>query len=347
MDALISPGMVAFESFRFDVDLRRLLCRDATGVWTPAAAGSRALDVLAVLLRQPGALVTKDAIMQQVWPGTAVEANNLTVQITALRKVLDVNRASESCIQTVAGRGYRFVASVSRPSDESPSSRGKVSAAHSRQMGQSSALSPDLDVPQPPRKLVETLPEVIATVVSPDPEMPAATGQAEGDERQLGSRPAERRQLTVMACNVVGLGALSRRLDLEDLREVTTVCHQCCADIIERYHGYLATYSTDGVVAYFGYPQADEHDVERAIHAGLALVEAMPKLRTAAGVPLHVGVGVATGLVVTSRQGWVQRRPDGPRGGRHATTRRASARAHSGGSDCHRRLDPPPGRQYV
>jgi transcriptional regulator HilA, main transcriptional regulator of SPI1 len=115
MEASISPGMVAFEGFRFDVDLRRLLRPDATGVWAPAAVGARALDVLAVLLRQPGALVTKDVIMQQVWPDTAVEANNLTVQITALRKVLDGGRASESCIQTVAGRGYRFVAYITRP----------------------------------------------------------------------------------------------------------------------------------------------------------------------------------------------------------------------------------------
>ena len=87
------------------------------GVWAPVAIGSRALDVLGVLLRQPGVLVTKDAIMRQVWPGIAVEANNLTVQITALRKVLDGNRAAESCIQTVSGRGYRFVAPVAAAFD--------------------------------------------------------------------------------------------------------------------------------------------------------------------------------------------------------------------------------------
>ncbi len=113
---------------------------------------------------------------------------------------------------------------------------------------------------------------------------------------------AERRQLTVMACDVAGLGVLSARLDLEDLCEVTTACHRCCMDIIERYHGYVANYSADGVLAYFGYPQADEHDAERAIRAGLALVEALPKLTTAAGVPLHVGVGIATGMVVAGGQ---------------------------------------------
>jgi adenylate cyclase len=114
MDALINAGTLAFAGFRFDVGLRRLSRQDAKGVWAPVAAGKRALDVLGVLLEQPGMLVQKNAIMEQVWPGIAVEANNLPVQITALRRVLDIGRASESCIQTVAGRGYRFVAPITR-----------------------------------------------------------------------------------------------------------------------------------------------------------------------------------------------------------------------------------------
>lgn len=78
MDALIDRGTAGFEGFRFDVELRRLLRQDVAGEWAPVLVGSRALDVLGVLVRQPGALVTKDAIMRQVWPGIAVEANNLT-----------------------------------------------------------------------------------------------------------------------------------------------------------------------------------------------------------------------------------------------------------------------------
>jgi class 3 adenylate cyclase/DNA-binding winged helix-turn-helix (wHTH) protein/tetratricopeptide (TPR) repeat protein len=295
MDASISPGMVEFEGFRFDADLRRLLHPDATGVWVPAAVGLRALDVLTVLLRQPGMLVTKDAILDQVWPGTAVEANNLTVQIAALRKVLDGDRTSESCIQTVPGRGYRFVAAITQSSDENWNT-------HSRQTGRGSALLPDLDITKPSRKLVESMPEEVPTDLSHHPGTPAATGLAQPDARQLGPRPAERRQLTVMACDVVGLAALSRKLDLEDLREVTTACHRCCTDIIERHHGYVADRAIDGVLAYFGYPRADEHDVERSLQAGLALVEAVPKLATTARVPLHVRVGIATGMVVIGGQ---------------------------------------------
>jgi class 3 adenylate cyclase len=109
---------------------------------------------------------------------------------------------------------------------------------------------------------------------------------------------AERRQLTVMFGDLVGSTALSARLDPEDLRGIITAYHRCCTELIERNGGFVAKYIGDGVLAYFGYPQAHEHDAERAVRAGLALVEAVPKLTTAAGMPLQVRVGIATGLVV-------------------------------------------------
>jgi class 3 adenylate cyclase/predicted ATPase len=109
---------------------------------------------------------------------------------------------------------------------------------------------------------------------------------------------AERRQLTVMFCDLVGSTALSARLDPEDLRGIIGAYHRCCAEVVERNGGFIAKYMGDGVLAYFGYPQAHEHDAERAVQAGLALVEAVPKLKTAAGVALQVRVGIATGLVV-------------------------------------------------
>ena len=82
------------------------------------------------------------------------------------------------------------------------------------------------------------------------------------------------------------------------MREVIGAYHRCCADLIGEAGGFVAKYMGDGVLAYFGYPQAHEHDAEHAVQAGLALVEAAPKLTTAAGVPLQVRVGIATGLVV-------------------------------------------------
>jgi class 3 adenylate cyclase/predicted ATPase len=109
---------------------------------------------------------------------------------------------------------------------------------------------------------------------------------------------AERRQLTVMFCDLVGSTVLSARLDPEDLRAVIAAYHRCVAAVIERAGGFVAKYMGDGVLAYFGYPRADEHDAERAVRAGLALVEAVVRLDTAAGAPLQVRVGIATGLVV-------------------------------------------------
>ena len=114
----------------------------------------------------------------------------------------------------------------------------------------------------------------------------------------LETDAAERRQLTVMFCDLVGSTALSAKLDPEDLHGVIGAYHRCCAELVERNGGFVAKYMGDGVLAYFGYPEAHEDDAERAVRAGLAIVEAAPKLVTAAGSPLRVRVGIATGLVV-------------------------------------------------
>lgn len=109
---------------------------------------------------------------------------------------------------------------------------------------------------------------------------------------------AERRQLTVMFCDLVGSSALSARLDPEDLRAVISAYHGCIAEIIARNDGVIARYMGDGVLAYFGYPQAHEDDAEQATRAGLALVDAVANLQTDIGSELQVRVGIATGMVV-------------------------------------------------
>src|SRR5271155_1451752 len=115
---------------------------------------------------------------------------------------------------------------------------------------------------------------------------------------QTATDAAERRQLTVMFCDLVGSTAMSARLDPEDMREVIRAYQDVCSGAIARYDGFIAKYMGDGVLAYFGYPEAHEHDAERAVRSALAIVEAAPKLATAAGSPLKVRVGIATGLVV-------------------------------------------------
>jgi len=111
-----------------------------------------------------------------------------------------------------------------------------------------------------------------------------------------------RRQLTVMFCDLVGSTALSAHLDPEDLQTVIGAYHGCIAKVIGRYGGIIARYMGDGVLAYFGYPQAHEDDAEQATRAGLALVEAVASLRTNISVALQVRVGIATGTVVVGPQ---------------------------------------------
>src|SRR5215472_1995760 len=112
MAALAADEIYLFEDCR--LDQRGLFRRDERGVFVPVPIGSRALDVLRVLIDARGELVSKDELMVAVWPGTVVEDNNLTVQMSALRWILDHGRTEGSRIQTVAGRGYRFVSPVRR-----------------------------------------------------------------------------------------------------------------------------------------------------------------------------------------------------------------------------------------
>ncbi len=107
---------------------------------------------------------------------------------------------------------------------------------------------------------------------------------------------AERRQVTVMFSDLVGSTALSARMDPEDLREVISAYQKCVAETVRRFGGFVAKYMGDGVLIYFGYPQAHEDDAERAVRAGLELVAAVSDLKTHAA--LQTRVGIATGLVV-------------------------------------------------
>ena len=109
---------------------------------------------------------------------------------------------------------------------------------------------------------------------------------------------AERRQLTVMFCDLVGSTALSARLDPEDMREIMSAYLHRCAEVIGKSGGFVARYMGDGVLAYFGYPQAHEDDAERAVRCGLALVEAVSRLQTSHDAALQVRIGIATGVVV-------------------------------------------------
>src|SRR4051812_16058770 len=120
MTAIASAGISEFDDFRFDRRSGVLLKRNHRGVFVPVSLGGRALDVLGVLVEHPGDVVSRDKIMSAVWPGTVVEDSNLSVQISTLRRVLDHRRLEDSLIQTVPGRGYRFVGQVMRHDPNQP-----------------------------------------------------------------------------------------------------------------------------------------------------------------------------------------------------------------------------------
>src|SRR5882762_635021 len=138
------------------------------------------------------------------------------------------------------------------------------------------------------RKLLDAIAGLGMAVPTAEVTVPAPGAPAQVD--------AERRQLTVMFCDLVGSTALSTRHDPEDLRELIADYHRAVSNTVERFDGFVAKYMGDGVLIYFGYPQAHEDDAERAVHAGLAVIEAVGRLP--GQQELRVRLGVATGLAV-------------------------------------------------
>jgi class 3 adenylate cyclase len=134
------------------------------------------------------------------------------------------------------------------------------------------------------RKLLAAI-AALRSVIGPVPDTSAAASAA------------ERRQLTVMFCDLVGSTELSARLDPEDLREVIAAYHRAVAEIVAGIDGFVAKYMGDGVLVYFGYPQAHEDDAERAVRAGLGVIDAVGRLDVGS-VRLQARVGISTGLVV-------------------------------------------------
>jgi class 3 adenylate cyclase/predicted ATPase len=147
----------------------------------------------------------------------------------------------------------------------------------------------DLGVVLGDRRRIQRAIAELSGTVSATPQLAAAPESKSRDE-------AERRQVTVMFSDLVGSTALASCMDPEDLREIVSAFQKCVAEIVNHLGGFVAQYMGDGVVVYFGYPQAQEDDAEQAVRAGLALIAAVAGLKTRA--PLRMRVGIATGLVV-------------------------------------------------
>jgi class 3 adenylate cyclase len=139
------------------------------------------------------------------------------------------------------------------------------------------------------------------------PEPKVDTAAASSTVLPSVSDDGERRQLTVMFCDLVGSTALSERFDPEELRDLVRAYQQNCIAVISRFDGRVAKYLGDGLLAYFGYPRAHEDDAQRAVHAGLGIVEAMRTFNSQRSetsvASLHVRVGIHTGLVIVGEMG--------------------------------------------
>jgi len=253
-----------FADFRLDPDNACLWRGTQLVALTP-----KAFDVLHYLVTHPDRLVTKDTLLDTVWPETAVSDAVVRIAIGELRRALGDTAQAPQFTATVPRRGYRFVALVAAYTEavSCPSGAGSLVAPP--------PLAAPPAVPLPP-------------VTLPPP-------------------MAERRHLTVMFCDLVDSTQLSSRLDPEDLRTVMQAYHQTCAAVIHRFDGYIAQYLSDGLLVYFGYPVAHDDDAQRAVRAGLGLLHALDPLNTRLTLPpgeqLAVRLGVHTGLVVVGPVG--------------------------------------------
>src|SRR5437773_9027219 len=156
--------------------------------------------------------------------------------------------------------------------------------------------------------------ETSSVPTTASPVLPPATATSEGASAQVEATPtiphtpeAERRQLTVLFCDLVDSTRLSQQLDPEDLRQVVRAYQEAAAEVIQRFEGHIAQYLGDGLLVYCGYPRAHEDDAQRAVLTGLGIVEAMStlnsRLQAEYGVALAVRMGIHTGPVVVGEMG--------------------------------------------
>jgi TOMM system kinase/cyclase fusion protein len=235
------------------------------------AVEPKVFRVLLYLLEHRDRVVSKAELLEQCWSETFVSEAALSRCLSKLRKGVQADRGSPPVIKTLHGQGYRFIAEV---------------------VSLPSAPSPD----------VFLSPEVREHLPAPEPaSAPQGQPHPPVSAREVLSA-AERRQLTVLFCDLFGATALAEHLDPEDFREATVAYQNACAEIIQRYGGYIAQYLGDGLLAYFGYPHAHEDDARRAVHAGLdalaELAELNHRLEQSYGIRLALRLGIHTGLVV-------------------------------------------------
>ncbi|HEY7493836.1 MAG TPA: AAA family ATPase, partial [Candidatus Tectomicrobia bacterium] len=254
----------------------------------------------AYLVQHAGRPVTKEELLQQLWPNQFVADDSLTNCVAQARKALGDTGQARRYIQTVHRRGYRFMA--------------PVTAQPRLAVDLQAPPTPDVQIPVAGHDLQQstaTLPLRPMLVDLPPSAPPAETTSGAPLAARPGMLEAERRQLTVLSCRVISASPLSEPLDPEVLLEVAHDYQTVCAEMVHRFEGHIAQYQGDRLVVYFGYPRAHEDDARRAVHTALGIVERMAELNTrlkhARGVRLAVRVGIHTGVVVVGAVGQDER----------------------------------------
>ena len=243
----------------FSLDPAGQVAVDAGGREIPLTAAEFA--TLVVFARNPGRVLSRDQLLGAIGGGADPYDSSIDVMISRLRWKIVPDPKAPRLILTVPGAGYKFAAK--------PASSPPATARPS-----------------------DTVPQVLPAAVE------VLAGGPSSPTTPSGGRPAERRQLTIMACELVGAATLSGRLDAEAFRVVLEAHHRHCREVIETHNGHVASYQPDGLIAYFGEPRAREHDAENALRAGLALAANAISGGPEATPHLLVRIGIASGTVI-------------------------------------------------
>src|SRR5215475_3078218 len=326
--------LYAFDGYQLDTQRYELRHGGAL-----CALERQGFNVLVYLVQHRDRVVTKDELMEQLWPNQSVSESALTQRLRAARRALGDSGREQRLIQTVHGRGYRFIATVEEhiagtasSTQETPVVQGKASApscpkcryANLPEAQFCNACGASLVVACPSCGRANpsgaAFCHACATPLHLQTPLPITAVDALSEQvlEVAPSPEAERRHLTVVFCDLVGSTQLAECLDPEDYRDVVRAYQAACTEVIERYDGHIAQWLGDALLIYFGWPTAHEDDTQRAVLAGFeilsALVDANRRFKQLYRVELAMRVAIHTGLVVVGEMGGGSRQagPSGP-----------------------------------
>ena len=279
-----------FLEFTLDAERCSLLAADRDIKLRP-----KTFDVLHFLLQNAGRLVRREELIGTVWPNVIVNEESVTQCVSELRQAL--GDREHNIIKTIARRGYLFAVPVEQITNDNEAEKSRAAPPSGPASLSMHAIGQESE--QAARRCAKC---------DVENSYGANTCRECGEPLPMPefsqSRAAqERRPLTVLFCGLAGSTECAASLDPEDLSEVISGHHARIRDVIASHGGFVARYQSDGVLAYFGYPRANESDAERAIGAGLAVVEAVGRLKDANSTDLVTRIGIATSLVVVGNPG--------------------------------------------